>query len=300
MIFWFLHALGKEYAANVTVEVNYRNFPLEKEPLQNTTQRLTLNVTAYGFSLMRMQLKSAFYNYKIDVSKLKKHKLSGSDNLRYELSISAIRNQFEGQLGSGIVINSVFPEDVDFIVRTMKIKKVPIRSALRVEIKSGYMLSETPQAEPDSVTLRGPVELLDTITAIYTEDIPIDNVAVSFEKKIALRTPNKSVELLHTHTTLHYEVEEYIDEERIIPIHPLNFPDSVKVAFHPKEVNLRYRTYAKAKQHIKEEDFVLIVDYNTIGSFSQKLEVQALSLPEGITKVYMTPRYVNYIITYKK
>lgn len=298
-VFWFLHALGKEYAANVNVEVEYQNFPLEKEPQQNTTKRLTLNVTAYGFSLMRMHLKSAFYNYKVDVSKLKKHKLSSKDNLRYELSISAIRNQFEGQLGSGIVINSVFPEDIDFTVRTMKVKRVPIHSALKVGMKSGYMLSEVPKAEPDSVTLRGPVALLDTIEAIYTEDVPLDNVSSSFSKKVALRSPNKLVALLKTHTTLHYEIEEYIDEERIIPIHPLNFPDSVNVTLHPKDVQLKYRTYAKAKQHIKEENFILVVDYNTMNNFSQKLEVQALSLPEGITKVYMTPRYVNYIIRYK-
>lgn len=299
-VFWFLHSLGKEYVANVNVEVAYHNFPLTKEPQENTTQQLTLNVTAYGFSLMRMQLKSAFYHYKIDVGKLQKHKLSAEDNLRYELSTSAIRTQFEEQLGAGIVINSVFPEDIGFRVRTMEVKKVPIRSALKIKMKSGYMLVKKPEAEPDSVTLRGPAQFLDTVNAIYTEEIPVENVSSSFKKKVALQVPDRSVELLSNYVTLHYEIDEYIDEEKTLSIHPLNFPDSANVVLHPSEVTLKYRTHTKARGDIKEEDFVVVVDYNTVSDFSQKLEVQALNLPKEITRVYMTPRYVNYIITYTK
>lgn len=299
-VFWFLHALGKEYATNINVDAIYHNFPLDREPRQNTTQKLMLNVTAYGFSLMRMHLKSAFYSYKIDVSKLKEHKLSNDEKMRYELSVFAVRNQFEGQLGSGIVINSVYPEDVDFTVRKMQIKKVPIRSALKIEVKSGYMISGAPTIKPDSVTLQGPSALVDTIAAVATEELLVENVTTSFEKRVALRTPSKEVKLLSAYTTLRYEIDEYIDDEKRITIQPLNFPDSVKINLQPKEVTLKYRTYAKAKQNIKEEDFLLVVDYNAVNYISHKLEVQALNLPEGIAKVYMTPRYVNYIITYKK
>lgn len=299
-IFWFLHSLGKEYAANVNVQVDYHNFPLTKEPKGSTTQRLTLNVTAYGFSLIRMQLKSAFYNYKVDVGKLKKHKLSETDNLRYELSISAIRNQFEGQLGSGIVINSVFPEDVDFSVRSMSLKKVPIRSSLKLELKSGYMLAEKPIIKPDSVTLKGSMAVLDKIKEVYTEEVILDDVSSSFRRKLALKSPGQHVELLAKHAVLDFEIQEYIEEEKSIPILPLNFPDSAQLVLQPSEVKLRYRTYAEAKRRIKDDDFVLVVDYNTINNLSKKIEVQVVNLPKEISRVYMTPRYVNYLITYRK
>lgn len=301
LVFWFLHSLGKEYVANVNVGVEYRNFPLNKEPQESAVRRLTLNVKSYGFSLLRMQLKSAFYDYKIDVNKLKRHSVAGGERLRYDLSISAIRNQFETQLGSGIVINSVFPEDVAFTVKTMGIKRVPIISALNVKLKSGYMVAEPPTANPDSVAVRGPLAIIDTLQAIYTESVTMDNVASSFEKKLALVTKNPAIELLKNYTTLNYEVAEYIDEERVVEVYPLNFPDSVKVMLRPQKVSLKYRTYAKAKRNIKDRDFMLVVDYNTINnSFSQKLEVQPINLPEGISNIYMKPRYLNYMITSKK
>ncbi|PVX50774.1 YbbR-like protein [Balneicella halophila] len=298
-IFWFLHSLGKEYTANVHVDVKYHNFPLDTEPQEKTTKDLTLNVSGYGFSLMRMQLKSIFYDYKVDVSSLRKRRTNNKENLSYELSISAIRNQFEEQLGSGIIINSVYPEDVDFEIVPMGLKKVPITSAVKIEMKSGYMLSDEGFVNPDSVEVRAPIALLDTLKTIYTESLLIDKLSSSFKKKVKLVSPNPEVELMTEHTTVQYEINEYIDEEIIIPVKAINFPKNVNVVIQPNEVKLKYRTYEKAKQNIQEDDFLLVVDYNTINDLATKIEVQAIHLPEGITKVYMSPRYVNYTITYE-
>lgn len=299
-LFWFLHSLGKQYTANIVVDVNYYNFPIDVEPQDNTVKELTLNVSAYGFSLMRIQLKSILYNYKINIDRLKVSKLSEENNLRYDLSVAAIRNEFEHQLGSGIVINSVFPEEVTFNVRKMGVKKLPITSALKMEMKSGYMISEEGLIQPDSVEVRGPAELLDTLKTIYTQEMIIDNISSSFKREVQLQSPNPEIELMKESATVQYEIEEYIDEEIAVFITPLNFPDSVKVTLSPEEVKLKYRTYERAKQRIGRDDFLLVVDYNTINDLSRKLEVQAVHLPKGITKVYMSPRYVNYTITYEK
>ncbi len=299
-LFWFLYSLGKEYVANINVDVSYVNFPTDKEPVGITVRTHTLNVRAYGFALLRMKGNALFSNYRLDASKLKKSRLSSDKMLRYDLSISAVRNQFEGQLGDGISINSIFPEEVNFEVNTLKIKKIPIRPNLTMNLKSGYMLVDKPEIEPDSVTVRGAAELVDTLQAVYTEEIQEGEVSSSFEKKVALLQPHEKVELLPKYATLHYKIGGYIDEERVITIAPLNFPDTVQVVLYPEQVHLRYRTHDKTKKSIKDEDFVLVVDYNTSNDFSEKLEVQPISLPEGISNVQMTPRYVNYIMSSKK
>ncbi len=299
-VFWFLHSLGKEYVTNIDVKVVYYNFPIDKEPKESALRKLTINVKGYGFSLVRMQLKSAFYDYKIDLSKLKQNELAQENHIRYDLSISAIRNQFEAQLGSGILLNSVFPEEVDFEVRTMKVKKVPVISGLQINPKTGYMVVDKPEIMPDSIVVRGSAETVDTLTAIYTEVISMDKVDKSFEKKVALRAGNTDVELLSKYATLNYEIAEYIDEERVVQVHPLNFPDSAIVSLQPDKVTLKYRTHAKMRKKSTEDDFLLVVDYNTLTNFSRKLEVQPISLPKGISEVHMNPRYLNYMITYKK
>ncbi len=277
-VFWFLHSLGKEYVTNIDVKVVYYNFPLNKEPKGSAVRDLTIK----------------------DLSELKQNTFSEKDHIRYDVSISAVRNQFEAQLGSGILLNSVFPEDVDFAVKTMKVKKLPIVSALQVNPETGYMLVDKPKITPDSVVVRGNVEVVDTLKAVYTEVGTLNEVNESFKKKVALQVGNTDVQLLSQYATLQYEVAEYIDEERVVEVHPLNFPDSVSVALQPNKVTLKYRTYTKVRNKSKEDDFLLVVDYNTLTSFSNKLEVQPISLPEGISEVHMNPRYLNYMITYKK
>ncbi len=259
----------------------------------------TLNVRAFGFSLMRMKANTLFGSYKIDLDKLRKTSYKNGV-LRYNLSISAIRNEFEGQLGAGIAVNSIFPEEVDFKVKSMRVKKVPVRSNLKVEMQSGYMIAEDATIKPDSVSVRGDKELIDTLQAIYTEDFPLDKVSESFQKKLDLEYPSEKVELSEKYVTISYKIKEYIDEVRKVEIRPLNFPDSLQVVLQPQTVELRYRTYAEAKRTLKEEDFLLVVDYNNLNDFSERLEVQAINLPEGISKVHMSPRYVNYVIRYKK
>ncbi len=299
-LFWFLHSLGKEYVSNIDVDIKYKNFPMNKEPQESVVRNHRLNVKAYGFSLMRVKLNSLFSNYKIDLSELRRRTSAEQNKLHYDLSISAVRNQLEGQLGAGISINSIFPEDVAFRVQTMRIKKLPIRANIKVEMQSGYMLEEKPQIMPDSVQVRGPIEIVDTLQAVYTRELFLNDVASSFKEKVHLYVPNKEVRLLQKTATVKYEVGAYIDEERLINIKALNFPDSVNVVLRPTVVKLNYRTKVDMKRTIHDDDFVLIVDYNTINEYSQKLEVQAISLPQGISKVHMTPRYVDYFISYKK
>ncbi len=299
-LFWFLHSLGKEYVANIDVDIRYENFPEDKEPMGNVVRTHRLNVKAYGFSLVRMQFDSFFGNYEIDLNQLKRHSSLENGKLRYDLSISAVRNQLEGQLASGISINSIFPEEVVFQVRTMQLKKVPIRTNVKLEIQSGYRLENKPKVIPDSVMVRGLKKVVDTLQAVYAKELIVKDAASSFEEEVDLYSPNKEVVLLQNTAVIQYEIGAYIDEERVVAIKPLNFPDSVKVVLSPASVKLKYRTEVDTKRSISDEDFLFVVDYNTLSEFSQKLEVQALNLPKGISKVHMTPRYVNYVISYKK
>ncbi len=61
-LFWFLYSLGKEYVANINVDVAYVNFPTDKEPVGTTVRTHTLNVRAYGFALLRMKGNALFSN----------------------------------------------------------------------------------------------------------------------------------------------------------------------------------------------------------------------------------------------
>lgn len=298
-ILWFLHALGKEYNTNVKLDIEYKNFPMEKELRKDNPHTLTLNLTGYGFSLLRLQLKALFQDYKIDVRELRSLHSELDDVLNYNLPISSIRKQFEEQLGSGLVINSVFPEDVTFHVATMSVRKLPVQSMLEVHLRSGYMKLNQAVISPDSVLVRGVAEIVDTMKTVHTEGGVKENVSTSFEQKLRLVSPSNEVQVLADMATIAYDIVEYIEQEHKIKIQPYNFPDSVEIKLSPVEVNMKYKTYARALQNFRQEDFVLIVDYEDMNTFTNKLEVKVLKTPKGISHIAINPRYVNYVISYK-
>lgn len=298
-ILWFLHALGKEYNTNIKLDIAYRYFPLEKELRKDSPHTLTLNLTGYGFSILRLQLKALFQNYKIDVRELRSLHTETEDVLNYNLPISTIRKQFEEQLGSGLVINSVFPEDVTFHVATMRVRKLPVQSMLQVRLRSGYMQLNQPIITPDSVLVRGVADVVDTMKMVQTETGLVENISTSFEQNLALVTSSDEVQVLDNAVTVAYDVVEYIEQEHRLEIQPHNFPDSIEIKLSPAEVNMKYKTYARALRNFKKEDFVLVVDYNEMNTFTNRLEVKILKIPEGISNIAINPRYVSYVISYK-
>lgn len=300
-VFLYLHALGKEYTTNFQVDVKYQDLPVDKELELADDDKITLNVTGYGFSLLRIYLNSIFSTYGIDVSLLEQ-KATTFHALEYNLPIEAVRQQLQERLGDGVRLNSIYPNHIVIPVRTVAVKTVPVLADVVMALKSGYILENELEIIPDSIVVRGDAQIIDTLQGIWTETVELRDVLGSFNREVRLLEEEQKLELLVDENTVHIkgEVVASIAEQRELHIRLINFPDSLTVELYPSVATLSYVSYQGALKEITDADFNLVVDYNLVSKTGGKLEVQVLHIPKKIFNVHIKPRYVDYVIKRKK
>lgn len=300
-IFLYLHALGKEYTTDFDVKIRFKNYPINKERvLKENEDKVRLNVTGYGFSLLRFYLHSIYSEYDIDLSKLEE-KESASDELRYDLSEYLVIQQLLKQIGSEqLQINSISPKNILFSVRAISVKKVPISVNLIESLNSGYLLKKGFEIIPDSVIVRGDSNIIDTLQNVKTEPLKLEVASGKFNYDLRLMKDKDLDYLLEDESVkVKGKVVATIAQKHVLDIIPINFPKSISVELYPRKATLSYVSYQEALNKIKDADFRLIVDYNTMSQNKEKLEVQVLHIPENIFNIYIQPRYIDYVIKHK-
>ena len=91
----------------------------------------------------------------------------------------------------GVRVTEIIPRDVPVHLEAVVTKRVPVKPRFDSEsnLPLDYAVSGT-RFSPAEVMLSGPESLLEPVTAVYTEPIPLDEQVVeSFEYQAALRIP---------------------------------------------------------------------------------------------------------------
>ncbi len=297
-IFWYLNALSNQYTTNIEVDVRYVDFPEDQQIHSTTKGALTLNVSGDGITLARLQLRAFFKRYRLHMDALRKVESTDLQKLQYELPISSIRKQFDNKLGSGVTINSVFPEEVLFDVSALGTKKIAVKSTFEVLPAPQHVVVGEAKIAPDSVIVKGPLRILDTLSAIPTKQVVFEEQTKEVKRNVLLE---KIDELSYNkkRVLVRYQIEKYIDAEISLPIRILNMPETNFVHVFPQKVLVEYRVNMGALGEIKPSDFEAVVDCRNLYYGDSKIEVELRKYPETIREIELNPRLVDFIIESK-
>ena len=80
---------------------------------------------------------------------------------------------------------TIRPDTVEFIYTKGKAKKVPVKLQGKVALDRQYYISDIIYS-PDSVMVYAPQEILDTITAAYTQALNFEDVADTVRRRVNL------------------------------------------------------------------------------------------------------------------
>ena len=81
-----------------------------------------------------------------------------------------------------------------------------------------------------------------------------------------------------------------------LPVLFENTPDNIIVRSFPSSVGVTFRVSSSLYSVITENDFALVVDYNSIKPGDKRCQLQMRSQPEGISNVQLSVPSVEYII----
>jgi len=293
---WFLNAINKEYTTEFEIPFNFKNLPENIDLTAESENDLTISVQGHGYNLLREEIERikipVIFDFETKNNPIVFHKLTNDIKLSYVLTVD-LSPFISKRFGNNIKVVGIKPDTLFFNSGKTYSKKVPIIPNIKFEIDNNYILNGNVSLTPDSLTVYGPKEIIDTIQNVYTEkkDIGIiDDNSIGEIKVLYL----KHLSYSKAKVLINVPVEKYTEASQEIDIRAKNFPDSLNAVIMPAKVIVSYKVPLSIYDDITIEDFTAVADYTK--NQNENIEVDVVSLNEKIEIINFQPITVKYLL----
>lgn len=299
-VLWLVNALGKNFETEVKMPIHYVNLPGNKVLLNPPPPMLTVRIEAHGFSLLRNRLKLSFYPINFN---LKAFITYAEDNLhgihnRYPLESKRFISYISKQIGPEISILEISPDTLFFEFDDVIDQKKPVKANLQLGFSEQFFLFDSLRYTPDSVRVKGPKSILDTLSVIGTKNRRIKNLNTTVKKSLELEV-DPQLEVYPKRIDVVIPVSAYSEYTGKFPISVTNLPDSLNLITFPGSVQVSCLVAVPNYGNISASSFLFFVDYQELVSGKSALTVNPVHSPSFIQNLKFSPHEVEYIIERK-
>ena len=285
--FWTSTKLSNTYIVEESFSIIWINIPNGIIP-SSENQQMNVSISASGIEILIYRL----INKSINIS------LSQADFSR-EKGLVDLRGQeffIQKQFFENTKLNILNPLFLEFKFSRLEEKVFTVVPQIEINLRAGYLIDSSLKVTPDSILVRGPKSILDTLNSIQSESIIADDLYENFRKKVSLRSIPE-IQLSESKVTVEVAVSRYTEKEFLLNIEVINLPLGTRVKLFPPKAKVRVTLPLSVLRTIKTSDFNLVVDYNNIFKDAEKkLDLIMIRRPSSVKKVILEPKKVNYLI----
>ena len=292
--FWFLTTLNKTYEGEISYPVKFTNFDENKNVLNNLPKKVKLRIKSDGFTLLRYKWAFTLMPHIIDVKKyfIKQYQVKNT----YFLLTSKIKSDFRRTLGSELTIIDIMPDSIIMQYTQTVSKRVKVIPNIKYKLSKQFMLRDDIVVYPDSITITGPEQIIDTIEFVKTKPLQLGVIEKTISRNIGLE-PIDEINTSEKRVDFKVEVEKFTEAKLSLSISIKNLPDTATVMIMPSKINISYLVSLSEYENIKPEMFKAVVDYNTISTTSSdRIKVKLIKYPSHLKRISFSPHYAKYII----
>lgn len=285
--FWTSTKLSNTYIVEESFSIIWTNIPNGIIP-SSENQQMNISISASGIEILIYRL----INKSINIS------LSQADFSR-EKGLIDLRGQeffIKKQFFENTKLNILNPLFLEFKFSRLEEKVFTVVPQIEINLRAGYLIDSSLKVTPDSILVRGPKSILDTLNSIQSESIIADDLYENFRKKVSLRSIPE-IQLSESKVTVEVAVSRYTEKEFLLNVEVINLPLGTRVKLFPPKAKVRVTLPLSVLRTIKTSDFNLVVDYNNIFKDAEKkLDLIMIRRPSSVKKVILEPKKVNYLI----
>ena len=285
--FWTSTKLSNTYIVEESFSIIWINIPNGIIP-SSENQQMNVSISASGIEILIYRL----INKSINIS-LSQADFSG------EKGLIDLRGQdffIKKQFFENTKLNILNPLFLEFKFSRLEEKVFTVVPQIEINLRAGYLIDSSLKVTPDSILVRGPKSILDTLNSIQSESIIVDDLYENFRKKVSLRSIPE-IQLSESKVTVEVAVSRYTEKEFLLNVEVINLPLGTRVKLFPPKAKVRVTLPLSVLRTIKTSDFNLVVDYNNIFKDAEKkLDLIMIRRPSSVKKVILEPKKVNYLI----
>lgn len=289
IVIWIFAQFSKVYNEVIEIPVKYINAPPDKYITDENPEKLKLQMEATGFKLSWFSLFPPTLN--IDVSKATTQ--DGEILYIIDEHREDIQSQLDITFDQSHFVNGV----VNIRYQQRKEKVVPVYSQVKVEFAVGYAATEELHIQPDSITISGPDNILDTLNQLHTVKLDLKAVNHDLKGTVAIDTSRLSkVTLYKTKVNYELDVEKFTEGRVEIPVDLINVPEDLNVVIFPKKILLFYQVNLNDFSSIIPADFRVVCDFKELEGNQDFLIPKVVKKPANVTNLRMNEKKIQFII----
>lgn len=287
-VLWFLLTLNQTYQTQLTYPIHITQYPEGYLPGKGTTQTLELEVEGNGVDLLLAQFKrkkdTIYFRFNEEL------KAGYFLPQRYLL-------QIDRDLSGNFRVIRVLTDTVYCPFELQMSKKVKLIPQVEVLLHPGMALFAPPVVRPDSVTISGPENVLDTISQWFTMPFVTPRLNQYGEFRLRVIDTFSNIKVSPREATIFVKPEQYTQTSLHIPIRVIEVPERTRVRLQQDSIHVHLLVPMDRYEALHQRQRELYVSYKeldkSIPFFVPNIRDE---LPDYVKLIGWEPKKIPYVI----
>lgn len=293
-LLWYGNKLGGRYTTEVELPIEVTNDFSSKLWIEHPIGQVNCRVEGIGARLLAYKMNMG------DRAVIPMSQLTLIPVKDKERQFRVDKNSLTGALASAVKdlrIHEILDTALTISVSPVETRRMPVRSRIEIGTARQYMQVGQMAFEPDTVEVRGPKVVLDSMEAVFTRPKRYKDMKSNVTGRIDLEQ-RSGVLLSSRQADYRVEVVPFTQHTLELPVRVDNLPDGMQATIVPSRVTVVVNVPLRDYERVREERLHAGVDYNEIREeASGKYAVRIDSLPVGTEVMRVEPQYVEPFFT---
>lgn len=293
-LLWYGNKLGGRYTTEVELPIEVTNDFSSKLWIEHPMGQVNCRVEGIGARLLAYKMNMG------DRAVIPMSQLTLIPVKDKERQFRVDKNSLTGALASAVKdlrIHEILDTALTISVSPVETRRMPVRSRIEIGTARQYMQVGQMAFEPDTVEVRGPKVVLDSMEAVFTRPKRYKDIKNNVTGRIDLEQ-RSGVLLSSRQADYRVEVVPFTQHTLELPVRVDNLPDGMQATIVPSRVTVVVNVPLRDYERVREERLHAGVDYNEIREeASGKYAVRIDSLPAGTEVMRVEPQYVEPFFT---
>ena len=293
-LLWYGNKLGGRYTTEVELPIEVTNDFSSKLWIEHPIGQVNCRVEGIGARLLAYKMNMG------DRAVIPMSQLTLIPVKDKERQFRVDKNSLTGALASAVKdlrIHEILDTALTISVSPVETRRMPVRSRIEIGTARQHMQVGQMAFEPDTVEVRGPKVVLDSMEAVFTRPKRYKDMKSNVTGRIDLEQ-RSGVLLSSRQADYRVEVVPFTQHTLELPVRVDNLPDGMQATIVPSRVTVVVNVPLRDYERVREERLHAGVDYNEIREeASGKYAVRIDSLPAGTEVMRVEPQYVEPFFT---
>lgn len=290
--FWLLQVLNDDYETELSIPLRMKNVPEDVVITSDLPKELKIGVQDRGTVLVNYLFGKTLYPVNLN---FKDYADKGN---MVKIPSRTLEKRIGSQLNQSTKFTSIKPDTLEFFYAHGEAKKLPVKLQATVTASRQHYISDV-ICRPDSVVVYAPREILDTMTAAFTEPVTLEQLTDTTRVLVDIQAV-KGARFVTPSNEVTFIVDMYAEKTVEVPVRGINFPSSTVLRTFPSRVNVSFQVGLNQFKTVTEKDFEVVVDYKVIQSEkSEKCKPILVKMPNNVNNIRLRPNEIDYIIEKK-